>query len=206
MLCLWNLATFNSSEFSLSRFNVGCIHQSSLPNFWTVAMVLKKTGSKGPNSRDNYNSLTLAKLPFKNGDGHAVKIYLCGQKRQQNKHTNWKIIYVIRTMAALEMMITIHPRIAVKEKVAEGTWKGLWNNDLVTLCGWENARTLHSNLYCAVCHNMNSDGLRGMKHFICAWITGSDNQKASNVMDHAILSIAIANSFINDYMWLLWTL
>ena len=59
----------------------------SLPNFCTIAMVLK-TGPKRPSSRDNYNSLTLVKLPFKNGDGHGVKIYLCGQKGQQNKHTN----------------------------------------------------------------------------------------------------------------------
>ena len=37
-----------------------------------------------------------------------------------------------------------------------------------------------------------------MKHLICAWINGSGNQKTSNVMDHAILSIVIAN----DCIWL----
>ena len=40
-----------------------------------------------------------------------------------------------------------------------------------------------------------------MKHFVCAWINGSGNQKTSNVMDHAILSIVIAN-IINDCIWL----
>ena len=34
--------------------------------------------------RDNYNSLTSAKLPRKNEDGY----YLCGQKGRQDKHTN----------------------------------------------------------------------------------------------------------------------
>ena len=42
--------------------------------------------------RDNYNSLTSAKLPPKNEDGQnedgQLKIYLCGQKGRQNKHTN----------------------------------------------------------------------------------------------------------------------
>ena len=32
------------------------------------------------------------------------------------------------------------------------------------------------------------------------WVVG--NQKTSNVMDHAILSIVITYSFINDYMYL----
>ena len=27
--------------------------------------------------------------------------------------------------------------------MAEGTWKGSWNNDLFMPCGWEDARTLH---------------------------------------------------------------
>ena len=39
-----------------------------------------------------------------------------------------------------------------------------------------------------------------MKHFLTAWVTGLGNQIISNVMDHAILSIVIAYSFINDYM------
>ena len=33
-----------------------------------------------------------------------------------------------------------------------------------------------------------------MKHFICASISGSGNQRTSNVIDHAILSIVIAYS------------
>ena len=56
-------------------------------------------------------------------------------------------------MAALEVMITLHPRVVVK--VAEVTWKGL-NNDLVVLCSWEDARTLHSKLYCAIYQSMKT--------------------------------------------------
>ena len=55
----------------------------------------------------------------------------------------------------------------------------------------------HPKLYCAVCQKYE-DSIRGMKHFLCAWNTGSGNQKTSNVMDHAILSIVIAYNFIND--------
>ena len=46
----------------------------------------------------------------------------------------------------------------------------------------------------------NEDRIHGMKHFLCAWLTGSDSQKTSDVMDHAILSIVIAYSVINDCM------
>ena len=35
---------------------------------------------------------------------------------------------------------------------------------------------------------------------LCAWITGLGNQKTNNIMDHAILSIIIVYSFINDCM------
>ena len=37
-----------------------------------------------------------------------------------------------------------------------------------------------------------------MKYLLCAWITGLGNQKTSDVMDYAILSIVIAYSVIND--------
>ena len=49
---------------------------------------------------------------------------------------------------------------------------------------------IYSKLYCAV-YQEYGDKIREMKHFICGWITGSGNQKASNVMDHVILSIVI---------------
>ena len=77
-------------------------------------------------------------------------------------------------MAALEVMIILHPTVLVK--VAEGTWKGLWNNELVTLCGWENTRILHSELYCAVCQNYEDRNCE-IKHFLHAWITGLGYQK-----------------------------
>ena len=35
---------------------------------------------------------------------------------------------------------------------------------------------------------------------LCVWLTGSGSQKTSDVVDHAILSIVIAYSVINDYM------
>ena len=56
-----------------------------------------------------------------------------------------------------------------------------------------------SKLYCAVCQNYR-DRIHKMKHFLSAWITGSGNQRTSNVMDHAILSIVVVYSFINDCM------
>ena len=67
------------------------------------------------------------------------------------------------------------------------------------MCGGEDATTLHSKLYCVVCQK-SEDRICVMKYFLCAWITGSGNQKlAMSCMDHAILSIV---SFINDCMYL----
>ena len=64
-------------------------------------------------SRDNYNSLTSAKLPPKNEDGLLKSI--CADKRAGKiKILIKKIIRVIRTMATLEVMITLHPRVVVK--------------------------------------------------------------------------------------------
>ena len=41
-----------------------------------------------------------------------------------------------------------------------------------------------------------------MKHFLCARITGQVIKKTSNIMDHAIRSIVIAYSVINNCMQL----
>ena len=40
-----------------------------------------------------------------------------------------------------------------------------------------------SKLFCAVCQRYE-DKICGMKHFSHAWITGSSNQKTSNIVDH----------------------
>ena len=55
------------------------------------------------------------------------------------------------------------------------------------MCGQKGARALHSKLYCAVFQKYE-DRIHGMKQFLCAGITGSGNQKTSNVINHAILS------------------
>ena len=85
---------------------------------------------------------------------------MCGQKGWQNKN-------VIRTTIALKVMVTLDlgPRVVVK--VAEWIWKRLWNNDLVMLCGWEDARALHGKLYCVVCQKYE-ERIHGMKHLLCA--------------------------------------
>ena len=63
--------------------------------------------------RDNYNSLTLAKLPPKNEHGQLKSI--CTDKRADKINILIeKIIRVIRTTAALEVMITLHPRVVVE--------------------------------------------------------------------------------------------
>ena len=41
-----------------------------------------------------------------------------------------------------------------------------------------------SKLFCAVCQRYEGK-ICGMKHFSRAWITGSSNQKTSNIVDHA---------------------
>ena len=67
-------------------------------------------------------------------------------------------------------------------------------------CEMENTRILHSKLYCVVCQKYK-DKICEMKHFLCAWITVSGNQKTSNVIDHVILSFfVITYSVINDCM------
>ena len=64
-------------------------------------------------TRDNYNSLTSAKLPPKNEDGQLKSI--CVDKRTDKINILIeKIVCIIRTMAALEVMITLHPRVIVK--------------------------------------------------------------------------------------------
>ena len=63
--------------------------------------------------RDNYNSLTSAKLPPKNEDGQLKSI--CVDKRADKINILIeKIICIIKTMAALEVMSTLHPRVVVK--------------------------------------------------------------------------------------------
>ena len=38
-------------------------------------------------------------------------------------------------------------------------------------------------LYCSACRQFE-DRIQGMKNFSMAWVTGSTNQKSSNVVDH----------------------
>ena len=64
-------------------------------------------------NRDNYNSLTSAKLPPKNEDGQLKSI--CADKRADKiSILIEKVICIIRTMVTLEVMITLHPRVVVK--------------------------------------------------------------------------------------------
>ena len=58
----------------------------------------------------------------------------------------------------------------------------------------EDARALHNKLYCAVCQQYK-DRIHGMNTFYVLKLLG---QIICNVMDHAILSIVIAYSFINN--------
>ena len=46
ILCLWNLATFNSSKFSLSKFYVGCIHQRFSTKLLYCSYGIKKLDQK----------------------------------------------------------------------------------------------------------------------------------------------------------------
>ena len=71
-------------------------------------------------TQDNYYSLTLAKLPPKSEDGQLKSI--CVDKKADIIYIlieMKKIIHVIRIMAELEVMITLHPRVVAK--VAQGT-------------------------------------------------------------------------------------
>ena len=65
--------------------------------------------------RDNYNSLTSAKLPSKNGDGQ-LKSICVDKKANKISIRIEKIICVIRIMAALKVMITLHPRVVCSKK------------------------------------------------------------------------------------------
>ena len=61
-------------------------------------------------SRDNYNSLTSAKFPPKNDDGQ-LKFICVDKKADKINILNDKVISVIRTMAVLEVIITVYPRV-----------------------------------------------------------------------------------------------
>ena len=63
-----------------------------------------------PIGRDNYNSLISAKFPPKNGDGQ-LKFICVDKKADKINILIDKVISIIRTMAALEVMITIYPRV-----------------------------------------------------------------------------------------------
>ena len=60
--------------------------------------------------RDNYNSLTSAKFPPKDDDGQ-LKFICVDKKADKINILIDKVISVIRTMAALEVMITVYPRV-----------------------------------------------------------------------------------------------
>ena len=64
---------------------------------------------------------------------------------------------------------------------------------------WEDARRLHSKVHCVVCQKYEGR-IHGMKHFYVLRLQGQVIKKTSNVMDHAIVSIVIAYTFINDCM------
>ena len=109
-----------------------------------------------------------------------------------------KIMRIIRAMAALEVMITQHSRVVSSKKyMAEVTEK-----DYETMT-WLH-RVLekmpeHCIVSCIVLSTKNMKAGYTWKHFyVLGLLHGSDNQKTSNVMDHAILSIVIAYSIIND--------
>ena len=61
-------------------------------------------------SRDNYNSLTSAKFPPKNDDGQ-LKFICVDKKADKINILIDKVISLIRTMAALEVIITVYPRV-----------------------------------------------------------------------------------------------
>ena len=59
---------------------------------------------------DNYNSLTSAKFPPKSDDGQ-LKFICVDKKADKINILIDKVISVIRTMAALEVMITVYLRV-----------------------------------------------------------------------------------------------
>ena len=60
--------------------------------------------------RDNYNSLTSAKFPPKNDNGQ-LKFICVDKKADKINILIDNVMSVIRTMAALEVMITVIPRV-----------------------------------------------------------------------------------------------
>ena len=81
------------------------------PNTRVDRVKLKPPNMKKPiYYRDNYNSLTSAKFPPKNDDGQ-LKLICVDKKADRINTLIDKIISVIRTMAALEVMITVIPRV-----------------------------------------------------------------------------------------------
>ncbi len=69
-------------------------------------------------------------------------------------------------------------------------WKTQFERDHSTL-SWlrcdvsKEDKTVIEMLWCEACRK-HEDGITGMKNFSKAWITGSSNQKTSNIVDHAI--------------------
>ena len=65
-------------------------------------------------------------------------------------------------------------------------WKAKYDSEHQTLT-WLNCdqhKGEVTNLWCSVCREYKSR-ICGMKNFSEAWITGSENQRSSNVLDHA---------------------
>ena len=60
--------------------------------------------------RDNYNSLTSAKFPPKYDDGQ-LKFICVDKKADKINILTDKVISIIKTMAVLEEMITVYPRV-----------------------------------------------------------------------------------------------
>ena len=98
-------------------------------------------------------------------------------------------------MVVLEVMITLHPQVVVKIGCRE-LEKGY---EIMT---WLHCVVETTPEYCIVsCIVLFAKtGYVEWRTFLYAWINGSGNQKTSNVMDNATLSIVIAYSFINDCM------
>ena len=78
-----------------------------------------------------------------------------------------------------------------KRQVTKATfdkWQHEYEKDHQTLswlrCDLELDKRHVASLYCAVCRKYE-DSLQSLKSFLRAWITGSTNQKASNVLDYA---------------------
>ena len=110
-------------------------------------------------ARDNYNSLTSAKLPPKNRDG---------QLKKYSKSEWWNLKRIIKQ----------------------------WLSYAVWLRRCQNAA--YKVILCSL--SKYEDRICGMKHFLCARITFQVIKKTSNIMDHAIRTIVIAYSVMNNCM------